>query len=194
MNAKRIAASWLLLTLAAAPAEAVVIQQTYQIHAGGSYTYKPSPFGGAIPGGVPSNLLLSFGVGGTFDYRYDTAGPTGTLLNLNLFLTGNEPIQAAPPGGAPVTADRVETYLANQTFVTDFIGGLVHLKSSTVPGLKLTDGLNGNVAIHGGYDNTFVDGDGMQFQFSAVTGVIPEPGCIPLAATSVLALLHRRRR
>jgi hypothetical protein len=133
---------------------------------------------------MPNDYQLDFGIGGTFVYELDTSGPTARLLNLNLVLTGNEAIQTAPPAVAPVTADRVETYLANQVFVEDFIGGLLHLKSSTVPGLKLTDGLNGNLAIVGGYDNTPVDGDGLNFQFSARN--IPEPSTCALAVVAVL--------
>jgi hypothetical protein len=169
---------------------AAVTQQTYQINPGGSYQYKPSPFVG-IPGGMPSAYQLDFGIGGTFDYRLDTAAQTAQLLNFNLALTGNEAIQAAPPDFAPVTAERVETWLAGHTFVEDFIGGLLHLESSTDPGLKLTDGLNGNIAIDGGFDNTPVDGTGMLFQFSAV--VVPEPACATLFATAAIALLRRRR-
>jgi hypothetical protein len=68
-------------------------------------------------------------------------------------------------------------------FVEDFIGGLLHLKSSTFPNLKLTDGLNGNLTITGGYDNTPVDGDAINFQFSAVA--IPEPTALMLLAVAV---------
>jgi hypothetical protein len=189
MNAHRFVAALSLLTLAA-PVAAAVTQTTYQINAGGQYEYKPSPWVG-IPGGVPSPYELDFGIGGTFVYELDTTAETARLLNLNLFLTGNEPIQAAPPDFTPVTADRVETYLANQLFVEDFIGGLLHLESSTVPGLKLTDGLNGNIAITGGFDMTPVDGHGMQFQFSA--HAIPEPSCFVLLATAAACIARRRR-
>lgn len=191
MNAQRLATALFLLSLALAPAAAAVTQTTYQINAGGQFEYKPPSFGPGIPGGMPSDYELDFGIGGTFVYELDTVGPTARLLNPNLFLTGNETIQAAPPGFGLVTADRVETYLASHLFVEDFIGGLLHLESSTVPGLKLTDGLNGNVTITGGYDATPVDGDGIRFQFSAVA--IPEPAGIALFATAALCIVRRRR-
>jgi hypothetical protein len=191
MNAHRIAAALLLLVLAAAPAAAAVTQQLYQINPGGDYQYFPSPEGPGIPGGMPDNFQLDFGIGGTFTYEFDTAGPTARLLNLNLFLIGNEAIQAAPPAAARVTADRVETYLASHTFVTDFIGGLVHLESSTHPNLKLTDLVNGNLAIFGGYDNRPVDGDGLNFQFSA--RAVPEPASVLLFTAAALAIMRRRR-
>jgi hypothetical protein len=190
MNATRFVAAILLLILAAAPAIAAVTQTTYQINPGGQYQYKPSPWVG-IPGGVPSDYELDFGIGGTLVYELDTTAETARLLNLNLFLTSNEPIQAAPPDVTPVTADRVETYLASHLFVEDFIGGLLHLESSTVPGLKLTDGLNGNIAIFGGFDMTPVDGHGMQFQFSAQA--IPEPTGMALFITAALFIVRRRR-
>ncbi len=194
MNAKLATFASLLLMLAAVPAAADVTQTPYQIHGGGMYQYKPASLGPGIPGGMPSDYQLDFGIGGTFDYQLETnigVAPTAKLLNLNLFLTGNEAIQAAPPALVPVTADRVETYLAGHLFVEDFIGGLLHLESSTVPGLKLTDSLSGNIAIDGGYDGTFVDGDAIQFQFGAVA--VPEPAAIPLLAVAALALLRRRR-
>ena len=62
----------------------------------------------------------------------------------------------------------MEDYLAGHTFVEDFIGGLLHLESSSIPGLKLTDGLNGNLTIHGGFDATPADGVGILFNFSAI--------------------------
>ena len=192
MNATRLAIALALLNIAVATASAAVTQTTYQIDPGGQYQYKPSPWVG-IPGGVPSPYELDFGIGGTFVYELDTTAETARLLNLNLFLTGNEPIQAAPPDFTPVTADRVEAYLAGHLFVEDFIGGLLHLESSTVPGLKLTDSLNGNIAITGGFDMTPVDGQGMQFQFSAQA--IPEPTGMALvtAAAAALCIVRRRR-
>jgi hypothetical protein len=192
MISARIASALLLLLLAAAQTPAAVTQTLYQINPGGEYQYKPPSFGPGIPGGMPSNYELDFGISGTFVYEFDTAGPTARLMNLNLVLTGNEAIQANPPGNQPVTADRVEAYLASHTFVEDFIGGLVHLESSTHPDLKLTDGLNGTLAINGGFDATPVDGPGMDFQFSAV--VVPEPGAPVLLATAALARQRGRSR
>jgi hypothetical protein len=186
MNAKYILIATLVLTTAAATASADIRQTIYQINPGGQYTYKPSPLGPGIPGGMPSAYELDFGIAGTFVYELDTAGPTARLLNLNLTLTGNEAIQAAPPPFATVTADRVEEYLASHTFVEDFIGGLLHLEYSTHEGLKLTDGLNGTLMITGGFDATPVDGTGVLFDFSAVA--IPEPAGIALVATAALAL------
>jgi hypothetical protein len=190
MNAKPISLASLILTTAA-PAAADITQTTYLIHPGGQYTYKPSPEGPGIPGGSPNAFELEFSIGGTFVYELDTAGPTARLVNLDLVLTGNQAIQAAPPPGARVTADRVEEYLAAHTFVEDFIGGLLHLESSTHEGLKLTDGLNGNLAINGGFDNTPADGTGLLFGFSALA--IPEPPGIALVATAVLALIGSHR-
>jgi hypothetical protein len=190
MNAYRITTALLVLLLAASPGAAAVTQQLYQINPGGVYQYFPSGFV-PIPGGMPSESQLDFGIGGTFVYEFDTAVPSAKLKNLNLFLTGNEAIQASPPPVSPVTADRVETYLASHTFVTDFIGGLVHLKSSVHPNLKLTDGVNGGLAIFGGYDIRPVDGDAVNFQFSA--RAIPEPAAISLFAMAAFAAALRRR-
>jgi hypothetical protein len=187
---KAIRLSIVLLLLSAANALAAVTQTTYQINPGGQYEYKPSPWVG-IPGGVPSPYELDFGIGGTFTYELDTTAQTARLLNLNLFLTGNEAIQAQSPPPGLTNAANVERYLAGHLFVEDFIGGLLHLKSSTTPGLKLTDGLNGNLALIGGYDSTPVDGDGVFFQFSATA--IPEPTAITLVAVAAALCVAARR-
>jgi hypothetical protein len=190
MNAKLILFASLILTTAAETALADITRTTYEINPGGQYTYKPSPFGSGIPGGIPSAYELGFGIGGTFVYELDNSGPTARLLDLDLMLTGNEAIQAAPPAFDAVTADRVEEFLASQTFVEDFVGGLLHLESSTYPELKLTDGLNGSLSISGGFDSTPVDGNGMLFDFSAVA--VPEPTGFTLVATAMFALCARR--
>ena len=83
---------------------------------------------------------------------------------------------------------------AEQRFIPQlvryFIGGLLHLESSTDEDLKLTDGLNGNLSIYGGFDTTPVDGTGALFNFSAVA--IPEPAGIALVATAALSLFGSR--
>ncbi|HEX6962005.1 MAG TPA: PEP-CTERM sorting domain-containing protein [Lacipirellula sp.] len=190
MNANRIWAPVLVLVIAVAPVSAAVIQQQYQINPGGVFQYFPSPEGPGIPGGMPSDYQLDFGIGGTFVYELDTAGEPARLLNLDLVLTGNEAIQPTAPPAARVTADHVEAYLASHAFVTDFIGGLLHLESSTHPDLKLTDSLNGHLLIAGGYDARPVDGDGLNFRFSA--RAIPEPATLALLAAAALAIACRR--
>lgn len=189
MNAKLILLATSFLATSAGTTAAAITQTTYRLFPGGQYTYKPSPWVG-IPGGVPSDYQLDFGVGGTFVYELDTAGPAARLLNLNLTLSGNEAIQAAPPPFAVVTADRVEECLASHAFVEDFIGGLLHLESSLHPGLKLTDSLSGHVSISGGFDATPVDGHGLLFNFSAKA--IPEPGGMALVALTAVSVLGRR--
>ena len=190
MNATRFAVSLVLLALVAAPLSAAVTQTTYQILPGGQYEYKPSPWL-PIPGGTPSPSALGFGIGGTFVYELDATAKTARLLDLNLTLTGNEAIQAAPPLLAPVTGDRVEAYLASHLFVEDFVGGGLHLESSTRPNLKLTDGLNGALSLVGGYDTTPIDGDALRFEFRAVA--IPEPAAATLLAAAACKLVRRRR-
>jgi hypothetical protein len=191
MSVARVSLALVVLHFAAASAEAAVTQTTYQINPGGVYQYLPSGFV-PIPGGMPSEYQLDFGIGGTFTYELDSVGPTARLLDLNLVLTGNETIQAAPPPVAPVTADRVEQYLASNTFVPDTIGAFLYLKSSTYPNLKLTDTLSGGLFITGGFDGRFIDGAGLHFQF--IASEIPEPSTIALAAAAALVLLRARRR
>ncbi len=175
MNTKVLSLALLVLSTATSADAANITRTVYKIQPNGQYTYKPSPWSQGFPGGVPNPYQLDFAVSGTFLYELDWTVPSARLLFLNLNLTGNEAIQADPPSLEPVTADRVEAYLASHTFVEDFIGGLLHLESSIHEGLKLTDGLNGNLALHGGFDATPVDGTAMLFNFSAV--VLPDlPG------------------
>jgi hypothetical protein len=191
MNATRLSFAWLAIALAAGQAAAAPTQTPYVINAGGQFEYKPSPMGPGIPGGSPGAYELAFGISGSLTYELDVDAQTARLLNLHLTLTGNEAIQAAPPAFGLVTADRVEEFLASQMFVEDFIGGLVHLESSTHPNLKLTDFVTGSIAISGGYDARPVDGDGVEFQFSAVA--VPEPAGASLAGAAAIPLLRRRR-
>ena len=191
MNATRLVASLLFLALPATAAPAAVTQTTYRINPGGQYEYKPSPWV-PIPGGVPSPSELDFGIGGTFTYELDTTAKTARLLNLDLKLTGNEAIQNQSPTPGMVNAPNIERFLNNRLFVEDFIGGLLHLETSNYPNLKLTDGLNGNLALFGGYDSTPVDGDAIRFNFSAVA--IPEPAAATLLAIALACSGTRRRR
>jgi len=186
MNAKMVVLAPLVFATAAATAAADVTRGIYQINPGGEYRFMPSPEGPGIPGGDPSDFRLDFGIGGWFVHELDLAVPTARLLHLNLTLTGNEAVQADPPSWGVVTADRVEEYLAGHTFVEDFIGGLLHLESSTIDGLKLTDGLNGDLALNGGFDSTPSDGEGILFNFSAtavsdVLGDTNADGAVDLA-------------
>jgi hypothetical protein len=76
MKLHRIATALLVFAIIAAPAAAAVIQQTYAVNLGGVYQYLPSTFGPGIPGGMPSNYQLDFGIGGTFVYELDTTTQT----------------------------------------------------------------------------------------------------------------------
>lgn len=191
MNANRIVAISLLVLFVTRSAQAVVTQAPYNINSVGHYGYQPSPEGPGIPGGAPNNYQLNFGLSGTFTFELDTAGPTARLLDLNLVLTGNEAIQAAPGDFHPVTADRVEAWLASQTFVQDLIGGMLHFESSSVPGLKLGAGPGRGLGVSGGFNHTPADGTAMQFHFGAIR--VPEPASAALLALYAAVLLRRRR-
>ncbi|BBO31994.1 hypothetical protein [Lacipirellula parvula] len=190
MNGARLITCLLFVALTAAPARAAVTQTTYRINPGGQYEYKPSPWIG-IPGGVPSPFELDFGIGGTFIYELDATAKTARLLNLDLSLNGNEAIQTQSPTPGLVNAPNIERFLNSRLFVEDFLGGLLHLKSSDYSNLKLTDSLNGNLTLLGGFNNTPADGDGVFFNFSAVA--IPEPTAATLVAlASIVGLFFKR--
>ncbi|MEX2140574.1 MAG: hypothetical protein WD894_15025 [Pirellulales bacterium] len=174
------------------PREAPAQVQRYAINPGGQYTYLPSPEGPGIPGGMPSAYELDFGVTGFFSIDYGDS--TARLLDVDLMLIGNEPVQANPPGLAFVTADRVADWLESRRFIQQPVGAPWSAYTDEVFPLGLTNLLNGTVSLDGGFDSTPADGIGLNFTLNAT--LIPEPPGWLLAclAMTALALLLRRRR
>jgi hypothetical protein len=164
----------------------------YRIVPGGQYSYLPSPEGPGIPGCDPSDYECAFGVAGQFSLEFsDTGIPrTAVFSDLDLVLTGNEDIQNNPPLVAPVTADRVEAWLAARVFNQEFIGAPINFyRDSQLMTLGLSDFLQGTVGLFGGYDNRPVDGDGLHFNFRA--RLIPEPCSLALVCLAALGSLTR---
>ncbi len=163
----------------------------YAINPGGQYTYLPSPEGPGIPGGMPSAYELDFGVTGLFSVEYGDA--TARLVDVDLMLVGNEPVQANPPGLALVTGERVSTWLESRRFVQLPVGAPFVYADDVFPTFTLTDFLNGTVSLGGGYDSTPADGIGVDFQLNAT--LIPEPASWLLAglALAIGLAMYRRR-
>ena len=157
--------------------------RSYQILPGSMYTYKPSPWVG-IPGGMPDPFRLEFGVDGAFDVEFDDTADTARLVNMQLALTGNEAVQMNPPLISPVTADRVEDRLEERVLHNQFVAGPYEQYKDSVWQFFLADFLNGAIELNGGYDATFVDGDGMLFDLSARQ--IPEPAAGTLIVMGAL--------
>ena len=164
----------------------------YAINPGGQYTYLPSPEGPGIPGGMPSAYELDFGVTGLFSVEYGDA--TARLVDVDLMLIGNEPVQANPPGLALVTGERVATWLEDRRFIRLPLGAPFDVYADeTFPNLRLTDLLNGTVSLQGGFDSTPADGIGVDFQLNAT--LIPEPASLLLAgAAAAIGLVWQSRR
>jgi len=169
----------------------------YRIAPGATYTYKPSPEGPGIAGGMPSAFELDFGVAGTFAVEYDRMAFTARLLNLDLVLTGNEAVQMNPPAFTPVTADRVEEFLVARLFDNLFVAApLDQYQERTYDNFYLYDFLQGAIRLQGGFDVTPVDGPAMLFDASAQ--LIPEPVAaallgVALALAAVGAPAHLRQ-
>jgi hypothetical protein len=159
----------------------------YEITPNGMYTFLPGPEGPGIPGGMPNPFRLDFGISGFFTLEYDEV--MARLLDLDLTLTGNQPIQENPPGILPVTSERVADWLEARDFEKQPVAGPFDLYTDeTFPGLSLIDTLNGMIRLEGGFDATPVDGTGMQFSLNAIA--IPEPDALQLACTAgTLAIL-----
>lgn len=166
--------------------------QRYNILPGGQYSYLPSPMGPGIPGCSPSDFECDFGITGQFSIEFDAALHTARFIDLDLLLIGNEGIQNNPPILTPVTADRVEAWLAARVFEQEPVGAPINFYlDSQLSNLSLTDFLTGIVGLTGGYDRRPVDGDGLQFNLQA--SIIPEPGSLVLIGLAALAAYTRRR-
>ena len=187
-----IGAFFLVALVATAPKDAAAQVQRYAINPGGEYTYLPSPEGPGIPGGMPSAYELDFGITGFFSIEYGDS--TARLLDVDLMLLGNEPVQSNPPGLALVTPDRVATWLEERRFIQLPVGAPFDVYADELFPLRLTDFLNGALALDGGFDFTPSDGIGLNFNLNAT--LIPEPASWLLAclATTALALLRCRPR
>jgi hypothetical protein len=158
----------------------------YEITPGGTYTFLPGPEGPGIPGGMPDAFRLDFGVSGLFTVEYDEA--MARLLDVDVTLTGNQQVQENPPGGWPVSSERVATWLEARDFEKQPVAGPFDLYTDeTWQGLSLIDTLNGMIRLEGGFDRTGVDGPAMQFSLNAV--LIPEPGGLLLFLAGTLAIL-----
>jgi hypothetical protein len=149
----------------------------YVVTPNGMYTFLPSPEGPGIPGGVPNAFRLDFGISGFFTVEYDDV--MARLLDVDLTLMGNQPVQENPPGILPVTSERVATWLEARDFEKQPVAGPFDLYTDeTFPGLSLIDTLNGMIRLEGGFDATPADGTGMQFSINAT--LVPEPGGLEL--------------
>jgi hypothetical protein len=187
-----LVAATIVAGLAAPPAEAMALR--YTISPGSTYTYKPSPFLG-IPGGMPSEYQLDFGISGTFGVQAIAGSPTAPasfrFIDLDLTLTGNEAIQAAPPDLAAVTAERVAEWLEARHMVNvPSVPEFSAFRDEDVTGLMAQD-FNDRLTLTGGFDITPVDGTAMLFNVTAVP--VPEPTAA-LAVTLAIAALHTASR
>jgi hypothetical protein len=166
----------------------------YTISPGSTYTYKPSPFLG-IPGGVPSEYHLDFGIFGTFGILATSGSPSAPgsfrFTDLDLTLTGNEAIQANPPSYAAVTPQSVADWLASRQMVNvPSVPEFSAFRDETVTGLMAQD-FDVRLTISGGFDIMPVDGTAMLFNITAVP--VPEPGSAVVATLAVLAVFRPAR-
>ena len=160
--------------------------QQYTTSPNGTYLYVPSPEGPGIAGCDPSFFSCSFGIGGEFTVEYGDS--TARFTNLNLVLSGNEVVQNNPPGGALVTADRVEAWLAGRVFELDSESALAAVYvDSEFPTFTMLSSPDGELSLTGGYNHTFFDGNAVHFDFTAT--VVPEPSAWATAIMTMLVLL-----
>jgi hypothetical protein len=142
---------------------------------------------------MPSAFELDFGVAGTFAVEYDRMAFTARLLNLDLVLTGNDAVQMNPPVFTPVTADRVEEFLAARLFDNLFVAApLDQYQEQTYDNFYLYDFLQDSIRLQGGFDATPADGAAMLFAVNAQ--LVPEPaGAAMMGVTLAGAFAGRLR-
>jgi len=187
---KKLVVLSIALTFSCATADPTAAYvQRYAITPGSEYTYFPSQFAGGIPGGEPSDFELDFGVSGFFSVEYESQ--TARLLDVEILLSGNEAVQANPPGGTLVTAERVAEWLEGR--LMELLPNLPpwdEYADQTHPDFHLLD-FGSSVMLQGGYDTRPVDGDGLQFDLGAAA--IPEPATLTIVILAAGLFVRRWR-
>jgi hypothetical protein len=163
----------------------------YSIAPGSRYTFKPSPWVG-IPGGLPSEYQLDFDVSGTLAIEFNDSSTATRILAAEITLSGNESIQTGLPNElTPVTAALVAEYLESRLFQEYSIAAEYLEYSAEQPtGLRLRAYADGVLGLSGGFDNTFLDGGAMLFDFTA--SAVPEPIALMLLCFGSVCFLRRR--
>ncbi len=193
MSQIRCVAYWaiaaILVFFAARPSAAGVLR--YDIEPGGQYTYLASGESIGIAGCSPSDFECLFGIDGSFSVMADAGTDIATLLDVDLTLIGHDEAQqnALTPF---VTAEGVADWLEDRSFRDlQVLGPFTLFADEEFPDLVLTDLLTGTVTLSGGFDHRAFDGDGVQFEVTAV--VVPEPSSIVLLAVGLAVASALRR-
>ena len=146
----------------------------YEIQPGGEYVFSPSPLSAffLIYDCARLDNGCQFAVGGSFDLEFDESADEVIVADANLLLQGNDEVQESSYS-TMVTSDGVSDWFTRLTFALisqeDTTFRYVEKNNSF---MTLTRFADGSVNISGGFDNTFADGLGMDFQVTALT--VPE--------------------
>lgn len=179
----RLAVALLSLCLVATAPTVRAGVRYFSIVPGGEYTYLPSPWVG-IPGCAAGGYRCDFDVAGAFAIDFDEATNTADFVYGAFHLTGNEQAQADPPNFSPVTASRVADWLGNRSFqlAAPTSPDADRYQEVVISGLELLDFGSGGVRLTGGYNSTFVDGAGIDFDIRG-TELAPLAGDFDLDGT-----------
>lgn len=140
----------------------------------GDYSYLPSPWVG-ISGCQNNGYRCDFEINGAFGVEFDSIARTARFAYSSFQLVGNESAQADAPPFAPVAPAVVGEWLAKRQFEYAYTSASLGdvYRHEIFSGLELMAHPNGNLRLDGGYNSTFVDGDGIDFDFQA-TEFVPD--------------------
>jgi len=156
------------------------------------FIYFPPSFGPGIPGGVPSEYELHFGMQGMFTLE-QLPNNQGDITETDIVLLGNEAAFQGNPAGRAQIQETARQILLNTLFTAERgppLDRTVFRGDVSGPDLVLEFFRQSLVSMHGGPDLRPVDGAGYQYAYP-----VPEPSAMALLlAGGTFAAAWRIRR
>jgi PEP-CTERM motif len=153
------------------------------------FTYFPPSFGPGIPGGVPNEYELHFGMQGMFTME-ELPNNQGDITQADLVLLGNDAAFQSDPAGRAQVQETARQILLNTVFTAEHgppLDRTVFRGDVSGPDLVIEFFRSTLVRMEGGPDIRPVDGPGYQYTYP-----IPEPSTVALLlAGCVFAMVWR---
>jgi hypothetical protein len=155
-------------------------------------TYFPPSFGPGIPGGVPNEYELHFGMQGMFTLD-ELPGNQGDITQADLVLLGNDAAFQGNAAGRAQVQETARQILLNTMFTAEHgppLDRTVFRGDVSGPDLVIEFFRNTLVRIEGGPDTRAADGPGYQYTYP-----IPEPSAVALLlAGCACAVVSRAKK